>query len=168
MSDYHDLERPYHIAEDRYPTAAEQKTFIDGYVEHGCESFDDEDRMRLEAEDLLLQTRDWRPAVHIHWCVWGIVQAVPDESSEMKNREILDGESGYKFDLSAGEVIEKEGESDRRNVEDEEVEELEEPFDYIAYSTEKAQLFWSDLIKLGLLALDDYHGAVKNIKDDTN
>lgn len=154
MSDYHDADRPHYIHEDKFPNVEEQLNLIHGYVEHGVESFDDEDKMKSEISYLLEQSIDWRPAVHIYWCIWGIVQAVIDDN---KTRELKDSASGlYRF-------IEN-GESPTDSPKDDsDVEEEEAVFDYIAYSSQKAQLFWSDLIKLGLMRKQEYNGVAKFI-----
>jgi choline kinase len=154
MSDYHDADRPHYIHEDQFPNVEEQLNLIHGYVEHGVESFDDEDKMKSEISYLLEQSIDWRPAVHIYWCIWGIVQAVIDDN---KTRELKDSASGlYRF-------IEN-GESPTDSPKDDsDVEEEEAVFDYIAYSSQKAQLFWSDLIKLGLVRKQEYNGVAKFI-----
>lgn len=156
MSDYHDPQRPHHIWEDRYPNRKEQLNLIQGYVEHGVESFDDDEKMDNEVRDLMTQVRLWRPAVHAYWCVWGIVQAVVDTSKDTEMREEKDMETGqYRF----------EHEAEDPKKEEPDVDEEEDYFDYISYASEKAQLFWTDLIALGLIDREEYHGKIKRIEE---
>lgn len=154
MSDYHDLDRPYHIWEERYPTDKEQLNLIQGYVEHGVESFDDDEKIDNEVAHLKQQIKEWRPALHAYWCIWGIVQAVIEPSNDTQMREKKDMEKGhYRFEHDSND---SKGE--------EYVDEEEESFDYISYSTEKAQLFWTDVIALCLVKEKDYHGIIKKIR----
>jgi choline kinase len=154
MSDYHHVEQPHHIFNHKFPTKQQQLNLIEGYVEHGCDNFDDEERMEQEVNYLLEQSVDWRPAVHAYWCIWGIVQAVLDNDKDLELREQKDVQNGtYRFETS-----------DNTNSPSLLVDEVvEEEFDYVAYATEKAQLFWSDIIELDLLDRADYHGILKPI-----
>jgi choline kinase len=155
MSDYHDPERPHHIRENRYPTKEQQLNLVQGYVEHGVENFDDEEKIDNEVAQLLQQAKQWRPAIHAYWCIWGIVQAVVEPSTDIKMREEKDMEKGqYRFEH------ETDGSREEADVDEE-----DDYFDYVSYSTEKAQLFWTDLVTLGLIKQDDYHGTIKRIED---
>ncbi|ANB14739.1 bifunctional choline kinase/ethanolamine kinase CKI1 [Sugiyamaella lignohabitans] len=155
MSDFHDPERPYHIHHDKYPTLKERMNLIDSYVEHGYDDFDHEDQMEKEAKQLLQETIDWRPAVSAYWCIWGIVQAVIDTDEDLHLREQKDIANGsYKFQTG-------DSTTDSPSLDMEVEEEEDAVFDYIAYSTEKAQLFWTDMINLGLLPASEYKGTLK-------
>lgn len=159
MSDYHDEERSYHIWEDRFPTPQEQLNLINEYVLHGHDTLDEEDEMVEEATRLVQESRDWRPAVSLYWCIWGIVQAVSDVALEDKLRELKIAESSeslgvYKFET----VNTPDGPGH-----DDEVEDAEEIFDYVSYATEKAQLFWTDLVKFGVIRPEEYKGTIKAI-----
>jgi len=155
MSDYHNEAQPHFIHEDKYPTRSEQLNLIQGYVEHGATEFDD---AKIQAEvDLLMQrVREWRPAVNAFWCIWGLVQAALDKTPEEEKAEALALSEQYKITTNA-----ETGSSDEGEVEEQEDE--EEAFDYFAYSAQKAQIFWGDLIDLGVIDAADFHGQIKHI-----
>lgn len=164
MSDYHDPVRPYHIHNDKFPNYDERLNLIRSYVEHGYATFDEEEKMEQEVADILSQSTDWRPAVNAHWCIWGIIQAIIDVHDDTEQREAVGQASGlYRFAKDSGEneVVE----ADNASTEDVEEVEIEEDdlFDYLSYSTEKAELFWTDMIRLGLIQESDYHGKIKSV-----
>ncbi|AOW05525.1 kinase-like domain-containing protein [Yarrowia lipolytica] len=171
MSDYHDAQHPETIHEKAYPTVKEQLNLLNGYVEHGLESFDDEDQIQVEVDGLMEEVRDWRPAVHLYWLVWGIVQAVIDQEEDDEIREELNMETGqYTFEteeekqqLSASSGSSANLKPSVSHSSASEVEEEEDPFDYLSYASQKAQLFWSDMIRFGLLDEKDYKGVTRFI-----
>ncbi|CAN6609415.1 choline kinase [Trichomonascus vanleenenianus] len=151
--DYHS-DQAHHSRDEWYPSPQDQTNFVQSYVEHGMDSFDDEVITR-QTEFLLRQTLHWRAAVSANWCIWGIVQAVIDETEEMKEREEKDEEQGYRF---------SDNTSDKSpTLEEPEVVDEGDEFDYLAYATEKAQLFWTDMINLGLINESDYKGVLRTI-----
>jgi choline kinase len=159
MSDYHDEERSYHIWEERFPNPEQQLNLINEYVLHGHETLDEENEMAEEATSLVQESHDWRPAVSLYWCIWGIVQSVPDLALDEQLRELKIAESTeslgvYKFETV--DVI--------NGTPDVEVDEAEELFDYVSYATEKAQLFWTDLVKFGIIEPEEYKGIIKAIQ----
>lgn len=160
MSDYHQEDRPWEIHEERYPTKKEQMNLIESYVEHGMAEFDDI-AMAKESEMLFEQVRRWRPAVSAHWCIWGIVQAVIDT----ENQKLLDLEKADTLNEQYKVVKTSSGNSGTSSSdEDESVEDESDTFDYFAYSSEKAQLFWTDLIQFGIISEQEYNGKMKKIK----
>lgn len=161
MSDYHHPEISYHIWEERYPDTEAQLNFIRAYVEHGAKSFDDEEALDQEVDSLMKDVKAWRPAVHIYWAIWGIVQATQEEEDDNDYREEKDEELGvYRF-------VKEGQESGNRDKEQEDVpeedEDDEEFFDYVSYATQKTNLFWNDMVQYGFL--DHFSGEKKIIKD---
>lgn len=171
MSDYHADKEPHHAFEDKFPSRREQLNLIHGYVEHGCAAdleFDD-DKIAQETTQLVTQCNVWRPAVNAHWCIWGIVQAVVDETEDAKEREdqVVEHNGQYRFvEKPAAPALPDETlapvQSRESGVEEEEAEDL---FDYFSYSSQKAQLFWADLIKQGVISKEDYTGPLKHINN---
>lgn len=177
MSDYHHPEHPHFADETKFPTREEQLNLIQGYVEHGSVDFD-EDKMALETEQLFRQAELWRPAVNAHWCIWGIVQAVVDHKEDEAARLEQNAEGQYR-------IINEQGTSSNPASTDnttttttteeevtpvlsststeEQVEDEQDLFDYFGYSAQKAQLFWADLIKFGVIKPDEYKGELKHI-----
>lgn len=153
MSDYHDEKQPHFIHADNYPTREEQLNLIQGYVEHGATEFDD---AKIQAEvDLIMRcVREWRPAVNAFWCIWGLVQAALDTNLEEAEKAPVVSDQ-YKITASTG------NSSDEGEIEEQEDE--ENSFDYFAYSAQKAQLFWADLIDLGVIDAATFKGQVKHI-----
>lgn len=170
MSDYHDAEKPHHVHEERFPTRAEQLNLIQGYVEHGCADdleFDD-DKIAAETEALVKAAEAWRPCIHLHWCLWGIVQAVVDETQDLRTREEQIREHNGQYEFVAASLLSPSADADNdttlQPVASAEPEEEEEDlFNYFLYSAEKAQLFWADLIKFGVIRPDEYSGPLKHI-----
>lgn len=167
MADYNHPELSYHVWNERYPTRQQQLNLIRSYVEHGVETFEDdtEMKMQLETERIFQQVLEWRPAAHAMWAMWGIVQAVIDVQGDLKEREELDKQSGtYSFttdnDNSRQDSAKIREESPESELSD---EEDEAAFDNLAYASEKAQLFWSDMIQLGIIDRDAYQGELKFI-----
>ncbi|ODQ65340.1 kinase-like protein [Nadsonia fulvescens var. elongata DSM 6958] len=167
MSDYHAETAAHHIHEDRFPTKKEQLNLIQNYVEHGYASFDDEDKMAQDVAYIYQASIDWRPMVNLYWCIWGIVQAKMLEKDIYKfGSENNTGDSEITVGVASVEIssVEKQLKETKENELDIPVEDEEEDFfDYLAYSTQKVQLFWSDMIAFGLLDENDYHGTLKPI-----
>ncbi|KAK9470320.1 kinase-like domain-containing protein [Dipodascopsis tothii] len=132
MSDYHDPERPQDIHRDRYPTAEEQGRFVDTYVAHAADSFDDIARIEAETAGLLHDADVWRPAVHAGWLLWGVVSAtLPDP----------DAADDAFVDVPDDESLDKD------------------EFDYLSYASQKAALFWGEMERLGLTATPEWAAA---------
>lgn len=137
MSNYDDPVRPHHIWRSQYPTREEQLVFLNSYVEHGAAVLD-EVIIEKSVNELLLQIVDWLPAVSAFWAMWGVIQAPYNVDSKIQQLEQAMASSGYGF---------KEWEKDPpQNVE----LEVEEDFDYFAYSKEKMDLFYTDCKTLGI------------------
>ncbi|KAK9448725.1 kinase-like domain-containing protein [Limtongia smithiae] len=126
MSDYHHPERAQDIHSEKFPNQEEQLRFIESYVTHGIESYDDMDKIEREIKDLHNQTMIWRPAIHLGWCMWGIISApLPPEVTE--------DEDGF-VDVS-------HDESEDLKV---------DAFDYFDYASQKASLFWGEMASLSI------------------
>lgn len=133
MSDYHHPTMPHHIWTERYPNLEQQRRFVNSYVEQGASVFDEE-KMEADVERLLVEVRDYRPAVSVIWAMWGIVQT-PAETDQEIREEYLEKNPNYELSGSPDSFVEPE------EVED---------FDYLAYSSEKIALFWNDMEALNI------------------
>ncbi|KAJ8102157.1 kinase-like domain-containing protein [Lipomyces tetrasporus] len=132
MSDYHDPDRPQDIHCEKFPTETDRVRFIESYVMHGLDSYEDIDKVDRDIAALSRETTIWRAAVHLGWCMWGIISA-PTE------REPEEDSDGF-ADLAdpAGDM-------------NPEAQCLEgHQFDYLDYASQKAALFWGDIEKLGI------------------
>ncbi|EPS41268.1 hypothetical protein H072_4834 [Dactylellina haptotyla CBS 200.50] len=154
------------IHEAHFPSVPEQKNILRAYVESRgipyvipTEDSDDPDykrkrqsqiftlegrlptREEMEAMDkevdrLVVECRDWRPAVNACWALWGIVQAV------------IPG-----LNLTAETTDEGiEGGDDMVSLKSEEDEEV---FDYVKYAEQKAMVFWGDMIGLRVVSEEE-------------
>ncbi|KAJ2336311.1 hypothetical protein GGI00_000905 [Coemansia sp. RSA 2681] len=98
MADYHHAEHPHVLVEDAYPTLEQRKGFLRTYVkakafldanmkaDKGVVESDrdhvklrairlDEERIRSEVDGLEREVLPFVPASHLHWGVWGLLQA---------------------------------------------------------------------------------------------
>lgn len=130
-----------------------------------------EETVREEAADaeiqrLMQEARLWRVANSAHWVAWGIVQAkVPgmEEALEAEKRPIFEAAGTLRnaaepaaerptVETSAGASQEYENEAEE--------EEEEEEFDYLAYSHDRAMLFWGDVLQLGIVKQEQLPGTL--------
>lgn len=148
MSDYHDAERPQDIHTARFPTLDEQQHFIESYVSHALESFDDMDKIENEIRTIQRQTTIWRAAVHAGWTLWGIISATVTDQSTANS--ILNEDDEAFTDLEPEEESLETGD-----------------FDYLDYARQKAALFWGEMQTLGIIDIDEWKQAkIEYIKDE--
>ncbi|KAK6540063.1 hypothetical protein TWF694_008893 [Orbilia ellipsospora] len=163
------------VHEAYFPTIPEQRNILRAYVQHRnlpyvipTEDSSDPDYMRKrtsqifnlegrlptkeemdtmdkEVERLVVESRDWRPAVNACWALWGIVQAVipglnltAETTDEGIN--LTDGDE-------EGAVAATDGASSQG--------EEEEEFDYVKYAEQKAMVVWGDFVGLGIVSEDE-------------
>ncbi|KAK9350723.1 kinase-like domain-containing protein [Lipomyces doorenjongii] len=132
MSDYHDPERPQDIHSEMFPTEQDGLRFIESYVAHGLDAYEDIDRIDREIAALSREAIIWRPAIHLGWCMWGIISAPIENEPEEDSDGFVDLEDP---------AIETHSEAQG----------LEAPqFDYLDYASQKASLFWGDIANLGI------------------
>lgn len=96
-----------------------------------------------QVERFIEEARAWRAASHAQWCAWGILQAgVKPEGA--KQEELLKKKSqGSGENALSSEA--KVAADDMKDKKDE-----ESGFDYLAYSHQRAMLFWGDMLTLGI------------------
>ncbi|KAF4587124.1 choline kinase [Ophiocordyceps camponoti-floridani] len=178
--DYHDALAPYACTVDRYPSIDEQRRFIKAYVDHrpqlpssttdsnpssprdllatqpssssvvdfvldarappggwGAVERDRDHRSDQRVRELLDETLLWRPANSAQWVAWGIVQAaVPGlgaDNEPLTEDELRAPEKGAAVD----------------------------EFDYLAYAQDRALFFWGDVVRMGLVGLDELPEGVR-------
>ncbi|KAK9465977.1 kinase-like domain-containing protein [Lipomyces arxii] len=132
MSDYHDPIRPQDIHSECFPTQHQQLKFVESYVTHGLENFDDILKIDRDIHTLHHEATVWRAAVHIGWAMWGIISApVPEEDKEDAEGFVDEPDLEEKKDLQV------------------------EPFDYLDYASQKAALFWGEMKTLGISVPED-------------
>ena len=143
-----------------------------------------EEATETEVDRLMHQTRLWRVANSAQWVAWGIVQAkVPGMGKALATPgghgtpHSDGGASSYDGGTSAPQESNTESMSpstkfsarnspdkpredvktaildEETNTSDEDEE--EEEFDYLAYSQERAMLFWGDVLQLGIVKRDE-------------
>lgn len=133
-----------------------------------------------EVAALLRETSMWRLANSVQWVAWGIVQAkipgmpaletssttpsipmtsTPDEitpNHQTAMSDPLDQE---------GKAMQEDIEAKRPDPEEEDDEQAEEEFDYLAYARDRALFLWGDAIKLGIVKEAELPEDVrKNVK----
>ncbi|KAK6497571.1 hypothetical protein TWF481_011978 [Arthrobotrys musiformis] len=149
------------IHQSNFPTHTEQRNILRSYIQHRPlpyiipteDSTDPEymrkrqsmiftlesrlptkeelETMEKEVERLLIESRDWRPAVNACWALWGIVQAV-----------------------IPGLAVDEEDDVDEE-VRSLKSEDDGEEFDYVKYAEQKAMVVWGDLIGLGVVSEEE-------------
>lgn len=104
------------------------------------------------------EARLWRVANSAHWVAWGIVQAkVPGMEEALKAEKCPIFEAAGMLQNAAEPAAERPtvetsaGASQEYENKGEEEEEEEEDFDYLAYSQDRAMLFWGDVLQLGIV-----------------
>ncbi|KAF3933571.1 hypothetical protein ABW19_dt0204304 [Dactylella cylindrospora] len=173
------------IHESQFPTLTEQKNIIRAYVQHRSLPYviptedtanpeyirkrqslifnldrlptkEEQEAMEREVERLVIEAKDWRPAVNACWALWGIVQAnipglVVAESGEVSEEPIVE-EAPVE---GAGHASASDGGED------------DDDFDYIKYAEQKAMVFWADMILLGIVTEEEVKGwsGKENVKE---
>ncbi|KAK9454075.1 kinase-like domain-containing protein [Dipodascopsis uninucleata] len=153
MSDYHDPYRPQDIHTENFPTKTEQLQFIENYVTHACDSFEDEETINSEIEKIYSQSEIWRPAVHLGWCLWGLVSAPTPQLKVKEDDEFIDvSDPEYSSsDDNSSSSSKSLRPANKASIREKPEESLDgDPFDYIDYAAQKAALFWGEVELLGL------------------
>lgn len=114
------------------------------FLQHqACGELETEQRV----EELLNDARLWRAANSAQWVVWGIVQAhVPDFNSAAKVSFLMDTVNTYESKNIPSTQEPKE------SHEEIEITENRDEFDYLSYASDRALIFWGDLIGLGIIS----------------
>lgn len=135
------------------------------------EQYDEE--IENEVQQLFRETRLWRIANSAQWVAWGIVQAKVPEMEAAFNKS----ESGNTAGDGNEHVSEHESESNSEEdstliltptqdtadlmlttdqvIQEVEVDEAADEFDYLAYAQDRALFFWADILSLGLIKEDE-------------
>uniref|UniRef100_A0A060T9E8 ARAD1C37510p n=1 Tax=Blastobotrys adeninivorans TaxID=409370 RepID=A0A060T9E8_BLAAD len=153
MNDYHG-EKPELLHLDKFPDKESQMRFINEYVEHAYDTFDEEEAMQRDIDQLVEEVRLWGPAPHLFWGIWAIIQAKVDPEADRLYREQMDATQGYKFSHENNSGSDEEGED---------LSGADDSFDYFVYSSEKMAVFWNELIRLGVVDASEYKGPKKTI-----
>ncbi|KAF3926818.1 hypothetical protein ABW20_dc0101333 [Dactylellina cionopaga] len=128
---------PYVIpTDDTDPEYARKRQSMFFNLEGRLPTREEAEAIDKEVERLVVESRDWRPAINACWALWGIVQAV------IPGLEIVDSEE------AAAAVDEGVG-GDTVSVAS--AEEGEE-FDYVKYAEQKAMVVWADFIGLEIVS----------------
>ncbi|KZF23644.1 kinase-like protein [Xylona heveae TC161] len=113
-----------------------------------------------ETKQLMKEVRLWRVANSAQWVSWGIVQAKLPEAFEPKAESPSDTRSQASrtaTETLCGENPEGLVSQALRNdiALTAELREEDDEFDYLAYAQERAQLFWGDVLALGVIKEDE-------------
>lgn len=131
------------------------------------ELYDEE--VEKEVLQLLRETRLWRVANSAQWVAWGIVQAhepgmdeaLSDEESPDTKPEITSESESEPESTSEGSASTPTQETVNplldtpQVIEEVEVDEAADEFDYLGYAQERALFFWADILSLGLIKEDE-------------
>ncbi|UNI24984.1 hypothetical protein JDV02_010696 [Purpureocillium takamizusanense] len=99
-------------------------------VECGAVECEREGRVDRKVDELLEETRLWRPANNAHWVAWAMVQArIPG---------LINESDGRTSEGSTLEEAEQGGGTDNK-------------FDFLRYAQEHALVFWGDMVQMGLV-----------------
>jgi choline kinase len=132
-----------------------------------------EKKLEVDIKKLMHETKLWRAACAANWVAWGIVQApVPDlDDQPSKVGQVVEKIKGaFHSEPKEAEEEEKPDQSEDKTEraepdaeEEEPEEEPEEDFDYLAYSQDRAGLFWGDCLQMGLIKEEDMPESMKKI-----
>ncbi|KAI0275114.1 kinase-like protein [Gloeopeniophorella convolvens] len=81
---------PHVLDAARYPTRAEQRTFLAAYLEHTADAAAEQLSPAARERELAAlerAVRAWSPASHAMWAVWGLVQAREDVEARVARPE---------------------------------------------------------------------------------
>lgn len=151
-----------------------------------------EEQVERDIKSLLLETRLWRMANAAFWITWGIVQAnIPElddppkkskterivsalerardhlyAQSDPLDQDVKELQEASKHDRPETRSQEDaHNEGDNHSKEDGTEEEEVEEFDYLAYSQDRAMLFWGDCLQMGVVKKEDLpESLIKQIK----
>ncbi|ODV91717.1 hypothetical protein CANCADRAFT_11673, partial [Tortispora caseinolytica NRRL Y-17796] len=153
MSDFHDSERPEMAHADKYPPTNDQINWITAYVERGLDTESEDfhiDAMTEEIKSLVHEVNVWRPLVNAIWTIWGLVQApIDEEQEEIKLLERSLSKYSIVTSTSSSAAATPHAEEAaliEPETEDLETEDLESQFDYLYYASQKAKIFWGDIV----------------------
>jgi choline kinase len=100
-----------------------------------------EEQSEQRVQELITETRLWRPLNSAFWIAWGIVQAkVPGLQVEGEG----EGEGKAEADVQQ-----------QQQQPAAETEEASDEFDYLAYAQDRAYFFWGDCVQLGLIKKEE-------------
>ncbi|KAK9370199.1 kinase-like domain-containing protein [Lipomyces kononenkoae] len=132
MSDYHDPDRPQDIHSEKFPTEQDRLRFIESYVTHGLDSYADIDKIDRDIAALNRDVAIWRPAIHLGWCMWGIISQPVEPEPKQDSEGFADEEDSAEETHPEAQTLEAT------------------EFDYLDYASQKASLFWGDMVNLGI------------------
>jgi choline kinase len=136
-----------------------------------------------QVASLLRETRMWRLANSTQWVAWGIVQAkVPGLPSDTPAAAIPLSETPDEMtptgnnDQAFSDPLDAEGKAMQEDIHDkrpdpneEDDEQAEEEFDYLAYARDRAMFFWGDALALGIVEEkdlpEDVRAGVKRVQN---
>ncbi|THW05388.1 kinase-like protein [Aureobasidium pullulans] len=136
-----------------------------------------------QVASLLRETRMWRLANSTQWVAWGIVQAkVPGLPSDTPASAIPlsethdemtptgDNDQAFSDPLDAeGKAMQEDIHDKRPDPNEEDDEQAEEEFDYLAYARDRAMFFWGDALALGIVEEkdlpEDVRAGVKRVQN---
>lgn len=184
MSDYHNLEKPYLIHDEKYPSALEQLNLIRSYIEYSYEPSNSNLKTESEAPSIndpaALKDYDskklyneiiyWRASVQFFWLIWGLIQHQPEidpaDSLSGWKSEAQGVDSTYEYSTGLNNL-----KLTNERVEEDVITSTDDDFDYLKYSQQKAALIVGDMISFGLLSISDippeHHNMIKFLDTQT-
>ncbi|KAK7208542.1 kinase-like domain-containing protein [Myxozyma melibiosi] len=130
MADYHHPTRPQDLHSEKFPNLEERSRFIESYVTHTFEDFDELETIDKMIAVLHSEATKWNAACQLGWCVWGIISAKIDAEPEEDEEGFVD-------------VVESNQETAKETLE-------ADPFDYLDHASQRAALFWGELAVRGI------------------
>lgn len=183
MSDYHNLEKPYLIHDEKYPSTQEQLNLIRSYVDYSYEpsssNLKTETEMPSISDPAALKDYDakrlyneiiyWRASVQFFWLIWGLIQYQPeaDPADALGSKSEAQGvDSTYEYSTGLNNL-----KLTNERVEEDVITSTDDDFDYLKYSQQKAALIVGDMISFGLLSISDipaeHHNMIKFLDTQT-
>lgn len=183
MSDYHDLEKPYLIHNEKYPSNEEQLNLLRSYVEYsfdpvssnlitrGKAPVDDMNALiDFEVKKLFDEIIYWRASVQFFWLIWGLIQHDPKADSVEtlgSTSESHGVESTYEYSTGMNNLKICNDKAPEEDI----ITSTDDDFDYLKYSQQKAALILGDMISFGLLNISDvpeeHHNKIKFLDTQT-
>ncbi|CAH00884.1 choline/ethanolamine kinase [Kluyveromyces lactis] len=146
MHDYN-CSTPYVVFHDRFPTHEEMLNFIYSYLSHLNPK-----RKHMEEEvcELYNDILDWRGSVSLHWALWGIIQSGELTTEIDESEKTEEGPGGEKYIITVDKLSSPTIDGDDSGEEENAGVDID-TFEYLLYSKNKLEIFYSDLIQLNVI-----------------
>ncbi|CAR28720.1 hypothetical protein ZYGR_0U00780 [Zygosaccharomyces rouxii] len=162
MYDYNSAE-PYKCFASQFPTREQMLNFLYCYVSHlrnkNAVPIDDEVRYYYNA------IIKWRATAQLFWSLWGVLQSGKLDAPSAQLNDEKERPSGGKYIFTEMDEPSDALETPEATSESSSEKGVDiDSFDYLSYSRHKIELFWGDLLQMGVVERDDCVGIEEQLE----